>query len=131
MIPAQAGQLGRNTTQSSRAKVFHLPNERYGVQEVIFYRGRLAMREQRHFFSDQGWLRSAPPFIFASRLSTTPPALVVRFVDLRRSGLKMLGLTRQHGGRILRLEACGTIEHFPISMYGGGLAGSAASGETP
>jgi hypothetical protein len=56
---------------------------------------------------------------------------VVRFVGLRRSGLKMLGHTRLQGGRILRLEAYGTIEHFSVSMYGGGLAGSAASGETP
>ncbi len=48
-----------------------------------------------------------------------------------RPALKTQAITRQPSGRILRLEACRTIEHFPISVYGGGLAGSAASAETP
>jgi hypothetical protein len=46
------------------------------------------------------------------------------------SRTQKLDYTIQYGGRILRLEAYGTVEHFPVSMYGGGLAGSAASGET-
>jgi hypothetical protein len=69
--------------------------------EVISYRGRQSMRQQRHFFSD--WAAREARRLLSSRLDSRPrQLLVVRFVGLRRTGLTMLGLTRQHGGRILR-----------------------------
>jgi hypothetical protein len=56
----------------------------------------LILAHDLHFLSGTGpgTAREAP--------STAPAALVVRFVGLRRSGLKMLDHTTQHGGRILR-----------------------------